>query len=1656
MGNITKIKVQLNSDSDQRKESLNRLRLRAWVLKDEARPELVATMRLSNEGTAEIRGLPNDHASIEIEITDSAGRSLFGPQAVNIVNDLVKINLDEKSAARIPTATPSRPESLHRQGHFRVLMEPSFRFDDMSLSAATVTANQERELRKKLRDSHPAGEGWISVGAISTEALTALELKSAKLGFDGTFDLKIDPDSTAVGWVYAITGPETYVGFVPDKMEVVRRKGIAIFLPVEIRGGEDERHPEPTDPDQKDLPEYPLDAGEKEILDNPTIFSDDPGPFCKPFRNPERILGERRFQTILRSEQPEILGTSNKKVKPLPEYFDRKKAATGMPFFAANQGAGKKVLVDLRNTGMQRQIDFTGKTRGNDGRQAPGPNTLIDWENDVLSKQAITVAGGHILEWSVRWRSNGYSLGSVNHTLTLAPRQIKRIIKIDFERAEMSRREEITTVDDEVSQATDYTRDYTNAVRTGLREWAHGASESAAAGAGVGAGGLVGNAVIGGGAAAGGAVSASQQEGGRSAAATEEQNLRDAIRQHGESLRQLESTVISETNQRETTQGVSEILANPNYCHALTIVYYDILRHLRVDTELTGVSECLFVPFTITPFAQLEQEQFPGRFDVRRIIRHRDALKSALRDRTLAWIFPYLEDYSNFFIGSSVPAGRRMDQKVVSLRGSIDIIINVASPLKGDEDARAMEEAADAGADDRENAAHVVKWIGIALTPFQALGIGIAVAGAVLAKAAAHERDALFESEIAPNMVRKFVNSLELHVNGRKLKADFTLKGGYRKDSAHRVHFQVSARDLEQEGLTRADLEEVQIRASSRPDLQLPNHSVADVTAGRIQVGLPTYRRTLTDRGLHDDLVEIPTNADALKTTPGNAILSFPASNWEKENLRHSIHNEIERLVQHLDSHQFYYHKAIWWKMDPDEMFTIIDGYSLSATDRRSIASLVEYRPLGIVGNTLVFRVARGAFVGVNGMQSLQEARAFYEPQERNSDPMRVSLPTGGVYAQALMDECPACEEHAGSTDWVLDEAQLTPQELDSGLLSSRRLAPTAMTPSPLPDTLINLQNAPPAPAPSGLSDAFGAVTNANAFRDMAGLAQTQKNAMAALEAGASLAKTFGNLGAKQLNAERDAISRINQDPNLTPEDKLQLKQRHTVESSSNDPVEQAKAFDGNVEIIKRSTGGLAPANETIVKATNFPTATGDTVFTSGGSGGKSKGAKTNPFLKEVRGIAQRAMGQLEKSFNEATESNDEIDKIIQDAMIKFAEDELKRQGLSLVKKIPLGKALVVGAKISLAMADGIGQELGKVNLELSADYQRDLERSRDTGDGLSEEAIDAIRRLSRWQLNSVESLERIIKAGIRAAISKAISEAASLGGKVLEEGLNRFANDLAKNSEMVTFVSQMIDDLVGNPDSQERKGQAKMVKFLIERYVAQIEKSRFRNGLSDLVKSVKGDKPIAMELLAGMAHALKEATKTAAEPYALDLKTALLDRIVAVRKEVADDATIEIKNSSTEDVEVEGNEVRIPLTIQSIINAHQGVYDERLVKAQNAVDAFNTMLQIASQELETFVWNLQAEALGSSHIEFRAIEDKFYDERNKTRKAMRERLDLLKNAVKKIYQSGGDGPLSEVEILNLLAQLGVLHLLNHRRLERRSANQIDVVKTSIGIFNSL
>ncbi len=335
----------------------------------------------------------------------------------------------------------------------------------------------------------------------------------------------------------------------------------------------------------------------------------------------------------------------------------------------------------------------------------------------------------------------------------------------------------------------------------------------------------------------------------------------------------------------------------------------------------------------------------------------------------------------------------------------------------------------------------------------------------------------------------------------QRLNADLTLASRYRYDGVVRVDFRI-----EPGALRRDQTAQLGFKAPPAGEYSLPERSFADVTQGTIDFSTDYYSREVRSPGSQrDDLVDPLTGGP----TSEGGRLDFPLSSYETEVFRDRLTAGLDALRKELEENIYRYHKIIWWNLDQDELYTQLDGFTISASDNCSIASVVERQPLGILGNSLVFRVAAGSGVDPN-FETSEALLGYYRDGLPQSDPMRVSLPTSGLYARAHMDACNACEEHQGSQDWVLSDPDPQLADLPATLLGSRRAEVRDLAPSPFPETLINLQNAPGAPAPTGLGGALTAVTTSNAFRDMASLQGTQQLANQGLQTAASLATSFG------------------------------------------------------------------------------------------------------------------------------------------------------------------------------------------------------------------------------------------------------------------------------------------------------------------------------------------------------------------------------------------------------------------------------------------------------------------------------------------------------------------------------------------------------------------
>jgi hypothetical protein len=99
-----------------------------------------------------------------------------------------------------------------------------------------------------------------------------------------------------------------------------------------------------------------------------------------------------------------------------------------------------------------------------------------------------------------------------------------------------------------------------------------------------------------------------------------------------------------------------------------------------------------------------------------------------------------------------------------------------------------------------------------------------------------------------------------------------------------------------------------------------------------------------------------------------------------------------------------------------------------------------------------------------------------------------VTIPTRGLFAEAQMGHCNSCEKRdvGRSSDW----SEMTVEEPPAitGIEPGPRGQMPQLTPAQLPSNVIQIQQPPSAPDPTGLAAALGVLGAPNIFRDLSGL----------------------------------------------------------------------------------------------------------------------------------------------------------------------------------------------------------------------------------------------------------------------------------------------------------------------------------------------------------------------------------------------------------------------------------------------------------------------------------------------------------------------------------------------------------------------------------------
>ncbi len=793
------------------------------------------------------------------------------------------------------------------------------------------------------------------------------------------------------------------------------------------------------------------------------------------------------------------------------------------------------------------------------GRAELNAINSVDWDSTptlATFYEATTIAFGHLLHFKQVWYADGYSLGDLLYSLPLAPGQKKLISVLDWERREGTQRTEDTFGSEALDAALSHDRDLSEVVTGALTESSRGGSKSTSFGVGVGTG-AAGNgsyygfnygALLGVSGGYGESNSDAWQDSSRDLSSNSLQTLHDHTLQSASAIRSLRSSVVQTVTQGEAVRATTEVVANHNHCHALTIQYFEVLRHLKVTHELTDVQECLFVPLPMT------------EFDRAKVLRWRQTLQLYLQRRELSGGFDAARRVETEWVEVDYPVNRYADEIITSISGELQLTLMIPLPPFPERPKPRPEDTLADTATAIEKATNPTTGFLGAVLAVTTMGASLvanavttatvdatkaATAGAralaedLYAQPTAQERYDKFQREVMPGVAEGFVDQLELYalVNGTPVlinKADFTLVSEYQPA----VPLLVSLRaTLSSQPIKRGDVSQLVIKSAKG----LPTGCRAIVNSATIRYRASKFEHTFVDDRRVNDDIDLPkvgvTFTSLLeisvdKLADGNgAALFTPIDDWEQRNPKIEDLRLSVELIEHLNNNLEFYHHAIWWTMDPNRRYMLLDGYYAPGANGRSVASVVENRLIGIIGNSVVMPVARGNHLSPGFPQGVK--LLDYYALESPVPASRVSLPTRGVFAEAVMGSCNACERIDDSKFWRWEESPIDEPPLIEPLsTATRRSEPAGVQPTAFPTPIVSIQNAPSVPEPAGVRPVLEALGK-ESFPDITGLAGTQANAAAAYQQALDTAFKFGKEAstlaqqAAMINAKDKALGAI-------------------------------------------------------------------------------------------------------------------------------------------------------------------------------------------------------------------------------------------------------------------------------------------------------------------------------------------------------------------------------------------------------------------------------------------------------------------------------------------------------------------------------------------------
>ncbi len=678
---------------------------------------------------------------------------------------------------------------------------------------------------------------------------------------------------------------------------------------------------------------------------------------------------------------------------------------------------------------------------------------------------------GAMFEYEITWTPVGHGLGRLLYSLPLAPCESVKIAVIDWKREDTLLREEETSLAEQLKHNLLREREIEETVQSSLREMQRGSSFMG--GVGVAASASIKVVNLGGTLGMGGGITKSS--GSRRLVADTVQNVSDSISQNSGALRRLNSTIVVQATQAEEEVIQTRTVANHNHCHALTMLYYEVVRRYLVRVRFIKKQDVLLLKyyhindFLQEPFKAGDTPPYNTEFDFRTALRYRQVLKSVLLDPALAHCFNALDKYycamANF--NRIPPAFPPPDYPL----GIIMARFRTGARYLGSEHPRGITVSlkTEYGA----NEINLVKEGDYVWEPFRRpvplkeLGGHKIIDGEVSTTRAFSSSDQEDIFFLRPEVPIRWGNVKSIKISVDDDLNDWDL-----------AHFQMRT-EYEGEVWTMFDREvNIEFKQTEGQD------SSAEFEVSGIAPATP--ENTLTE--------------------PEYCCL--------------------QGLIEHLNFNKSYYMRAIWLDQDPEERARAFERFNISFThkykenneERKEVLNgrlcdFIENRIVGVKGDYVAFPCNFTSFANELDQEGELETTQY------------LALPTRGVFAESKLSHCNSCEERDITRFWDWQKSPCPePPEIAPVSAGGHESEPLKETPTAFPSSLINIVTPPGAPDPTGLSSALNLLGTAEIFRDMSAKSEVSALVQKLAEGAVALARGQGVTGTESPESMHDRI----------------------------------------------------------------------------------------------------------------------------------------------------------------------------------------------------------------------------------------------------------------------------------------------------------------------------------------------------------------------------------------------------------------------------------------------------------------------------------------------------------------------------------------------------